>query len=336
MSDTRPRPIAWYRVPIAKEKLKELTSRSDARGALQSVPYLVLLALTGTAAVYAQRRLSLPVFLVLLFVHGTFWAYLLNGFHELVHGTVFKTRWLNAAFLRVFAFLSWNSHVQFRASHVRHHASTLHPPDDEEVVLPIRLRLPAFLLSAVIDLPGIYTVLRDTVLQALGVRRTRWEWTLFPKGDRAGLAQRIRWAWLTLLGHGFVIAASVLTGWWPVAVVISGARFYGGWLQWLCNNTQHTGLQDNVADFRLCCRTIHLNPFLRYLYFQMSYHTEHHMYAAVPCYNLGKLHAQIRSQMPPISGGLVPAWREIIGILRIQEKQPGYQHTFPLPPPAAV
>lgn len=43
---------------------------------------------------------------------------------------------------------------------------------------------------------------------------------------------------------------------------------------------QHAGLSDNVPDFRLCCRTMILNPFFRFLYWHMNYHTEHHMYAA--------------------------------------------------------
>jgi len=75
------------------------------------------------------------------------------------------------------------------------------------------------------------------------------------------------------------------------------APFYGGWLFFLCNNTQHIGLQDHVPDFRLCCRTFALHPVTRFHYWQMNYHTEHHMYAAVPCYNLGKLHALIRHDL---------------------------------------
>jgi fatty acid desaturase len=63
----------------------------------------------------------------------------------------------------------------------------------------------------------------------------------------------------------------------------------------------------------------------------MNYHADHHMYAAVPCYNLARLHRAIQHDTPPILGGLVPAWREIIGILRRQERDPTYQHAYPLP-----
>ena len=81
-------------------------------------------------------------------------------------------------------------------------------------------------------------------------------------------------------------------------MLITLAPFYGGWLLYLCNNTQHVGLQDYVPDFRLCTRTIRLHPFVQFLYWHMNFHTEHHMYAAVPCYHLGKLHRAIAHDLP--------------------------------------
>lgn len=66
----------------------------------------------------------------------------------------------------------------------------------------------------------------------------------------------------------------------------------------------------------------------------MNYHIEHHMYAAVPCYNPAKLHEAIRHDLPPSPVGLVAAWKEIGAILKRQEADPSYQHTPPLPTPA--
>ncbi len=140
---------------------------------------------------------------------------------------------------------------------------------------------------------------------------TRWPAVTWPAG-RASCSS----------GHLAIIVVSIATGHWLFAVVTSLARLYGGGFQWICNITQHIGLQDNVPDFRLCCRTIQVNPFLRYLYFQMNWHTEHHMYAAVPCYNLARLHQAIEHEMPPISHGLIPAWREIFSIIAAPEGRP--------------
>ena len=87
---------------------------------------------------------------------------------------------------------------------------------------------------------------------------------------------------------------------------------FGSWLQFLCNATQHVGLQDEVPDYRLCCRTFYINPVLQFLYWHMNYHTEHHMYAAVPCYRLGRLHRLIKHEMPYCTSGLWETWKQII------------------------
>ena len=58
----------------------------------------------------------------------------------------------------------------------------------------------------------------------------------------------------------------------------------------------------------------------------MNFHTEHHMYAAVPCYRLGRLHARIRHDLPPCAHGLAAVWREIALIQSRQATEPDYQH----------
>ena len=116
-----------------------------------------------------------------------------------------------------------------------------------------------------------------------------------------------------------------------VPVLVTLAPFYGGGLQLLCNNTQHAGLQDKVPDFRLCTRTFPVNPFVQFLYWHMNYHIEHHMYAAVPCYNLAKLHAALEADMPPHPHGLIATWREILPILARQKQDPTYQYIVTLP-----
>jgi len=138
------------------------------------------------------------------------------------------------------------------------------------------------------------------------------------------------------LGHVLLVVGSLYMGWWQLPVLVTLGSFYGGFLFLLCNNTQHIGLSDNVADFRLCTRTILLNPIVRFLYWHMNFHIEHHMYAAVPCYRLGRLHKAIEHDLPPSPVGLFETWREIVGILKRQKEDPSYQHIPPLPGVAAA
>jgi fatty acid desaturase len=325
------RKITWYRSPLNREVLASLNRRDDWRGLLQTLGYLGLLASSGTAASYAVGRGPLVVLFLILFLHGTFWAFLLNAFHEFCHETVFKTKALNIFFLQVVGFLSWNNPVLFWASHQEHHRYTLHPPNDLEVVLPIKLTLLDFLKSVVVNPWDFYIKLKTCIRLSLGRLEGEWENSLFPEMAIKERRSLFTWARLHLTGQALIAGLSLYFGFWMVSVVVTLAPFYGGGLQFLCNNSQHTGLLDKVPDFRLCCRTIILNPFIRFLYWHMNFHTEHHMYAAVPCYNLWKLHAQVQSDLPPCPVGLLGTWKEIIVILRKQKGDPAYQYVAELP-----
>jgi fatty acid desaturase len=293
--------------------------------------YVALIVSTAVLAIYSFNHWHWPATVALVFLHGTVSAFLINGVHELGHGTVFRTRWLNRFFCHVLAFPGWINHEMFHVSHTRHHRYTLHPPDDLEVVLPIRLMIRHFFQHGFVNVKAAWHAIGDAIRIARGGFKGEWEMTLFPESDAAKRRPPVHWARALLIGHGGILVASVATGQWIVPIVLSLSNTYGAWLFFLCNNTQHIGLRDNVPDFRLCCRTFTLNPVFRFLYWQMNYHTEHHMYAAVPCYNLARLHGLIREDLPPTRHGLFAVWREIAMIQARQEAEPGYQHTPVLP-----
>ena len=62
---------------------------------------------------------------------------------------------------------------------------------------------------------------------------------------------------------------------------------------------QHGGLADNVLDHRLNSRTVYMNPISRFIYWNMNYHVEHHMFPMVPYHALPRLHALIKDDLPP-------------------------------------
>ena len=149
------RKIPWYRSPVERETLAALNRAATGGDSFQTLGHLGLLGLTGATAWYASGRFSLPVVLLIFFLHGTVYAFLLNAFHELCHKTVFKSKFLNSLFLYLISFLSWYNPVLFWASHQEHHKYTLHPPDDLEVVLPVELTLQTFLKSAIVKSGGL-------------------------------------------------------------------------------------------------------------------------------------------------------------------------------------
>ena len=110
--------------------------------------------------------------------------------------------------------------------------------------------------------------------------------------------------------------------------------FYGMWLDMFYSDTQHAGLAQNVLDHRLNCRTIYTGAINRYLYWDMNYHLEHHMFPMVPYHNLARLHALIKADSPRPYNGFWEAWREIIPVVLRQIKDPAYYIQRELPTPS--
>jgi fatty acid desaturase len=98
--------------------------------------------------------------------------------------------------------------------------------------------------------------------------------------------------------------------------------------------TQHAGLEEDVLDHRLNTRTVYMNPVFRFIYWNMNYHLEHHMFPMVPYHALPKLHEAMKADTPPAYPSLFAAWKEILPALVRQVRDPSYYVRRELPPTA--
>ena len=335
------RRIGWYRTPIDKQLLKDLSQRSDFKGFQQVLGFYALFFGTMALAVYSFEARHWSLAILFVYLHGCVAAFAGGcALHELVHHTVFRTRWLNEFFMRFASLFSWWSHIWFATSHLRHHAYTLHRPDDLEVTLPMQLprSTPWEWFKIVVCNPrGMYDSIKGCVRLACGIVDGEWNNKLFPPGD-AKRAALVRWARVMLAFHVLVLAGSValavtlkMWGFLLVPVMLSLGSSMGGWVCFLMGMPQHYGLRDSVPDFRASCRSFTANPLFRLLYWQMNYHTDHHMFPTVPCYNLGKLHEAIKHDLPPTPDGLRACWKEMLEINKKLRADPNYKHDVVLP-----
>ena len=131
-----------------------------------------------------------------------------------------------------------------------------------------------------------------------------------------------------------VALALLLQSWLPVLLLGVLPTMYGAWLARLFDLTQHAGLAENVLDHRLNSRTVLMNPLFRFVYWNMNYHTEHHMFPMVPYHALPRLHEMLKHDMPPAHPGLWAAYREIIPAVLRQARDPDHHAERPLPPTA--
>jgi fatty acid desaturase len=331
------RRIDWYRTRLEPARLRELTERRDSPGLAQCLSFVLILMVLGSLCFWLWT-LKLWILLVpacWLYSTFLFLASMAAGVHELSHGTAFKSKWLNEAFYNLFCFLTWNNPVHFRASHAYHHQDTLHRGIDLEVSqIPVAEKLNArnLFLWFTFDAPWCWLLVRTAFRHAFADDRADYfGWKpLFDRDDPRRKAM-FRWARLMILGHLILTAVFAFFQLWILIYLVSLGSFFASWLGKFYGSLQHSGLSESVPDWRLSCHTVEFGPVNRFLYWNMNYHIEHHMYAAVPFHNLPKLHALVAPDYPLPQKGLVAGLRKLYEIRRAQMKDPSYAYVPPFP-----
>lgn len=152
------------------------------------------------------------------------------------------------------------------------------------------------------------TYFKAILLHSMG-KMTAEEKTFVPESEFPKIYFRAR---IYVLIYAAVIGLSIATMSILPLLFIGLTNLFGSWLMVVYGLTQHAGLAENVLDHRLNCRTVYMNPIHRYLYWNMNYHVEHHMFPLVPYHNLPKLHEAVKDDCPTPYSSLIDAWREII------------------------
>ena len=113
---------AWFCCDVDRKALKRLTARRDGPGLRHFGLWAVLMVGSGGVAFLAwPSPWCIPAFVV----YGVLYSVSDHHSHELSHGTVFRTRWLNEALLRVAGFMTLHESHYWRWSHTRHHTETI-------------------------------------------------------------------------------------------------------------------------------------------------------------------------------------------------------------------
>lgn len=318
----------WYASPVPREKMRELLQRRDWPAARDTVIWFALIIASGWAGCKLWQAGSWWA-AVPFMIYGVLYASTSDSrWHESGHGTAFKTDCLNNALYEIASFMVMRESSVWRWSHTRHHSDTIIVGRDPEIVVPRPPDVTSLLLNF-FALPVIPKYFRSVCLHGIG-RITPEEKTFIPESEYPAVIFRAR---IYLLIYAGVMGLAL----WQRSVLplmfIGLPTLYGSWLMPLYGYTQHAGLAENVLDHRLNCRTVHMNFINRYLYWNMNYHVEHHMFPLVPYHHLPRLHEIVRPDMPPAYKSLWAAWREIIPAIVRQVKDPAYFVKRKLPTP---
>ena len=267
--------------PLSGAALAALTERSDAKGLVRLALHVALAAAAG--AVYAvafDTAWMLPA----AWFYGTCLAFLFAPLHETVHYTAFRSRWLNRAVSVACGWILVLPPRFFRAFHLEHHRYTQDPQRDPELIgAPLRTwRQYLWRVSG-----AQYWVRQVRAIARFATGRVTESY--IPRAERSRIVREAR---LFLLSYVAVGAVSVVTGttlllWFWIVPLVLGQPMLRLYLL-----AEHTGCP-MTPDMLENSRTVHTNPLVRFLAWNMPYHAEHHAYASIPFHALPRAHAAL-------------------------------------------
>ncbi|MEM7292852.1 MAG: fatty acid desaturase [Pseudomonadota bacterium] len=204
--------------------------------------------------------------------------------------------------------------------HAQHHSKTAIVGHDVEIVLTNPLSLSSFVFKQLLDLNSIWYYFSRIVMFSTG-KLDKEHRECVPPSEARKVVFEARMFFLVYAA--IVIWAIITSSVWPILMFlfprVAGAPIHGIMLA-----TQHIGFAQNVKDHRRTTRTMKLNPLMRFLYWNMNYHVEHHMYPQVPFHALPKLHNAIAHDTPKPTDGVLLALIEMFSVIYRQRQDPNF------------
>ncbi len=242
---------------------------------------LVFVAVWAAAAAAMLHWPVWPVRVVGLLVIGATLVSLAILMHEGVHGNLFRRRNLDrwvGFLLGVPALFSCSA---YRTTHLLHHRFNRTPRDPDEFMNLSRNRTVLSIAFYGWLIVGMFAYLVHVPLTALihGSRSQRIAviveqalmgalyGALFTAAAHWGFLNAVLWCWVYPMG---------------VAVVLGGVR---GWAEHMMTRAGHPLTQT---------RTVTSNALVSFFMCNLNYHLEHHLFPAMPWYNLPRLHALLQ------------------------------------------
>ncbi len=265
---------------ITPARLKALSVKSDVAGLVQLGSHLGAIALSATLLALAWGTWwAVPAFVV----DGVLINFLYAGQHEMSHGTVFRTKKLNEVFGRLFGFVVLYPRDFDQIQHFAHHRYTQLWEGDGELARD-RYSLASYLLW-VMGPTYWYTRVRRILRFSFGLVTEPY----ITGSSKPTVVREARWL---LAGYVLIAVLSVAFGsllavkLWLLPMLVMKP------VHQLQNTIEHLGLPhvDTITENTRSTRT---NALMRWMCWNMQYHTAHHAFPGVPCYRLPELHKTI-------------------------------------------
>ncbi len=127
---------------------------------------------------------------------------------------------------------------------------------------------------------------------------------------------KLKWGARGLLLIYAAITAVILLGADFLFWYLMLPRILGNPVLFLYTIIQHVDMEEDQLDLRRSTRSFSTNGFSRFLYMNMNFHVEHHMYPTVPFHALSALNDAVKDQLPePDPGFFLTNFRVLKAII---------------------
>jgi len=287
---------------IPKDKLKPFLQRNNTSGLIHLAMHLGLIFFSGILVSISPNIL---IKIIIMIAHGSFIAFLYAGLHECIHKSAFKNKKLNEFVGYFIGFVLIRSFLNGRYRHMAHHTFTQHPEKD-----PDKVDFPSSYLVYLKHVTSFSVWIRiiDNLFRHSFGKINKSEKNYIPQSEIKSLIFESRMmvaGYFIIMLLSFYFSTTFFLIYWLIPRIL-GEPFLR-----LVRMVEHTG-KDETADMIHNTRTSFPSAFLKFLYWNMPYHVEHHLYASVPFYRLPKFHKLIKPHTDEIEPSILSVHIEIL------------------------
>ncbi|WP_314948712.1 fatty acid desaturase [Bradyrhizobium cosmicum] len=289
--------------PLTPAMLRELSVRSNLRGAVQSLGHYGVVLLAGMLVWIVASRHGVLWALPLMAVQGYVVAFLFMAVHETAHKTAFRSRGLNLAVGYLSGFIVGLPYEYYCLYHWDHHRYTQDLEKDPELIVGVKPRSDTQLAIAYSGLLQVAGRLRLMLGHAItGKVTVPW----ISETRRATIVREARAyvaLYVLLLGLSLWFSSALLLWVWIVPLIL-GQFFLRPYLL-----AEHTGCDRTRSAFENT-RTTYTGAVVKWFAWNMPYHVEHHAYPSIPFHALPKLNGIVDGEIVHRGRGYIRTTRE--------------------------
>jgi fatty acid desaturase len=288
---------------VSRKELKPYMSRNNSAAMAHFSLHIGAILVMGSILYLAPFQWwVIPI----LLVQGFMIAFLFAPMHECVHSSAFKNRGLNILVGRICGAIIMRPFLYFKYRHMAHHTFTQHPEGD-----PDRVDFPRDMKEYLLHISSVniwYRMLKNLCFLSLG-KFSEEEREFIPKSEFRPVVNEAR---TMLLLYVVIAGVSIYYQSWLAVYIWVLPRMLGEPALRAFRMIEHTGMAES-PNMLENTRTTRTNFLVRFFYWNMPYHAEHHLYPSVPFHTLPRLHREkIQNHLAEIAPGVLAVHYNIL------------------------